>query len=197
MSIAGTVNDLGGELDIQCDPPAAGSSTASCLFKQTTLVSLFGSNGLALQDCEFGECVQQYVIDQAQGIIGSSGTSSSGLSAGVIAGLAVVGAIILLALLVFLWGIFLRRKAKKRPYIAGSDKGRGASLEWTGIGYQVGGKSGVNAALTKFRAWAKGTGVGKGRGHADGKVVLDGVSGKMPVGGFCCVLGPSGECERQ
>ncbi len=152
---------------------------------------------MTLQDCEFGECVDQYVIDQAQGIIGISNTGGSGLTGGVIAGLAVVGAIILIALLILLWGFALRRKAQKRPYIVGSDKGRGAGLEWVGVGYQIGGRSGMNAALARFGAWAKGTGGRKGRSNPEGRMVLEGITGRLPVGGFCCVLGPSGQLERR
>ncbi len=199
-SIAGTINILSGELDIDCDPPAAGAAAGTCLFSQSILNALFPPSGLELQDCSYGECVQQYVIDQALGIVGATDAGNGGLSGGVIAGLAVVGAILLLALALVGWGILGRRRAKAMTYDAASDasagRTRGAGLAWSNVGYQVGGGASGAAGWTgSAGAWLKGTSLRKG--GSDGKVVLDGISGRLPVGGFCCVLGPSGGCRSK
>jgi len=140
--------------------------------------------------------VSQTVVDRIQGNVvastgGSSGGDGDGLSGGVIAGLAVVGAIVLAILALLVWGLIARNKARKTsPAGMGLDesgfgrkKGLGAGIEWTGVGYRLrrsAGKSGL------FK-------IGSARSERDeGKVILEGVSGRMRPGGLCCVLGPSG-----
>lgn len=234
--LTSTINTLvNGELTITCSPPSTAGGQGSCTFGQKLLNQLFGGNGLEMTGCTFGECVQQYVIDQATGSSSGGGGSSGGakLSAGVIAGLAVLGAALALALALLAWGYANQRKARAKPYIdeargkstsstedgfellgmpssvgsAGAAGGtgsaaewvrQGAGLEWVNIGYQI--KTEHHETLMRnSKAWLKGTGRGRrGRREQDivdeheGRLVLDGVTGRLPVGGFCCVLGPSG-----
>ncbi|KAJ7491144.1 hypothetical protein FB451DRAFT_1222203 [Mycena latifolia] len=155
-NITGAIDTLGGELSIECD------NSTTCAFKQATLQSLFGSSGLSLSGCIFGECVAQSVIDTANGNSTSAASSAKGtqLSGGVIGGLAV-------------------QRAARRAKPDAVDGSR-VAVEWTGVTYVVSGLS--------SRSWL-GT---RARGVDDDKVVLDAVSGRVSPGQMMAVLGPSG-----
>lgn len=165
---------------------------------------MFGSGGLALDSCVFGECVQQYVVDQALGI-STAASSGNQLSGGVIAGLAVVGAIILGIVLLGIWGVIVRNKARKVPDQSLEKKQHGGvGLAWTGVGYEVQphGRGLYGNTIRWLRGWGspdkrikkeeQSEEEGSGVGPNGGKVVLRSVYGELPAGGFCCVLGPSG-----
>ncbi|PVG02199.1 hypothetical protein CPB86DRAFT_780630 [Serendipita vermifera] len=65
ISLSTTINGLNGDLEIKCSAGANGST--QCAFLQDTIQSIFGSSGLLMEDCQFGECVTQSVIDSASG----------------------------------------------------------------------------------------------------------------------------------
>ncbi|WWC70728.1 uncharacterized protein I206_104679 [Kwoniella pini CBS 10737] len=198
QNLTGAINTLAGPLIIDC------FASNTCNFKQSFLVALFGSNGLELSSCSFGECVQQYVIDQALGIT-SNANSGNGLSGGVIAGLAVVGAILLAIIGVIIWGLLARQRARRDLNATGDIKKSGRiGLEWKDVGYSV--KSTISWT-TNLHNFLKGSGgktsetTNKGNSienannnlHANGtKTVLVSSSGNVPPGGFACILGPSG-----
>jgi hypothetical protein len=187
FDLSGTINSLSGQLTIGCKPDG------TCSFSQSFLNKLFGAQGLAMSDCTFGECVRQYVIDQALGLVGDS-TGGNGLSGGIIAGLAVVGALLALTLAAFLFGYMRQRRARKRPLVENDDglfgggPKRGVGLAWSGVGYVV-----PDAKNAGVRARVVGAMGMRAKGTGAGKVVLDNVSGRLNPGGFCCILGPSGE----
>ena len=179
------IDGLSGVLTISCDPPAANGS-ASCNLQQAVLQSVFGSAGLSLTDCAFGECIRQGVIDAGGGSSSSSDDSGAGsLSGGVIAGLAVVGVFIALALLGFLVGWWDQRKQRRRGAgYFGEGKGQhgGFAVEWSDVTYVVPrGNSG--------KTWLR---PGKSRNLDDAKVILDGISGRVEPGQLLAILGPSG-----
>lgn len=185
LNLTAVINGLDGELTIGCDPLAA-NGTASCSFKQSVLQSVFGSSGLSLSDCTFGECVQQGVIDANAGTSSSTGSDgSTSLSGGVIAGLAVVGAFIVLALLGFLVGWWSQRKQRRggAGYF-GEGKGQhgGFAVEWTDVTYVVPRTHGTKVRLR----------IGGAKGSDDDKVILDGISGRVEPGQLLGILGPSG-----
>ncbi|BEI90825.1 uncharacterized protein CcaverHIS019_0308950 [Cutaneotrichosporon cavernicola] len=193
QNLTGPINGLTGPLLIDC-------GDGTCQFKQSFLNALFGANGLTLSDCSFGECVEQFVINQAMGIVGHTSTSD-GLSGGVIAGLAVVGAIILAIILITIWGLIVRNKARKAVGDAAFEKrGSGVGLAWSGVGYEV--KSHGRGLYATTLSWLRGWGSptthahdqedGSGIGPNGGRIVLRDTRGDLPAGGFCCVLGPSG-----
>ncbi|KAJ7849337.1 hypothetical protein B0H13DRAFT_2238530 [Mycena leptocephala] len=127
-----TINSLGGSLGIDC------SNTTTCSFKQATLQSVFGADGLSLSGCQFGECVAQSVIDTA-GNTNSTAAGSSGpqLSGGVIAGLAVVGALLLAALAFLVFGLVRQRAARRsNPNLADGSR---VAVEWSRVSYVVSG----------------------------------------------------------
>jgi hypothetical protein len=139
--------------------------------------------------------VQQFVVDQALGIE-EAASSSSGLSGGVIAGLAVVGMILLAIVVIAIWGWVARKKARRDVRAEGvMPKSGGVGVVWSGVGYEVkqtGGRYGARAL-----AWLKGSGErayeeGGTVGPNGGKVVLRDACGSLPAGGFCAILGPSG-----
>lgn len=157
-----------------------------------------------MSDCSFGECVRQYVIDQALGTNTGSTAKGESLNGGVIAGLAVVGALLLLVIAGFIVGYLQQRKARKKPLVENDDglfggaPKRGVGLEWNNLGYVVRGqKTGIFAALgaggAGFGWGAKKVSRTSGAASKRNRVVLDSVSGRLPPGGFCCILGPSGE----
>ncbi|KAJ7090414.1 hypothetical protein B0H15DRAFT_939000 [Mycena belliarum] len=172
-NITGIINGLNGKLGIECD------DTTTCAFKTDTLQSVFGSDGLSLSGCIFGECVAQSVIDTAGGANSTAETTKSApLSGGVIGGLAVVGGIVLIALLLLLLGLVKQRAARRAPPEA--VEGSRFAVEWAGVSYVVSGLGG--------RTWL-GT---RARGADDDKVILDAVSGRVAPGQLMGILGPSG-----
>ena len=193
QNISGAIAELSGPLTVDC------IGGGNCTFQQALLKALFGENGLQLTSCSFGECVEQYVVDQALGIVGASATSDNGLSGGVIAGLAVVGAILVVILILLILGLLARRKARQNMRTDGVlSKAGGVGITWSGVGYEV--KPQVSHLASKSLAWIKGSGSeramfaegGAAVGPKGGKIILRGVCGQLPPGAFCCILGPSG-----
>jgi len=167
-----------------------------CNFQQNLLNALFGSTGLSLSSCTHGECVQQYVIDNATGVLAA--TASTALAGGVIAGLAVVGVILLAIIGIIIWGFITQKKARQNMRTDGVlPKAGGVGIAWTGVGYEV--KSHGAGTWAKMLVWLKGSG-GTGKSQEDGeltgpnggKIVLRDSCGQLPAGGFCAILGPSG-----
>ncbi|WVR06377.1 hypothetical protein IAU60_003408 [Kwoniella sp. DSM 27419] len=193
QNLTGAINTLSGPLTIDCLPGG------TCNFKQAFLVALFGSNGLELSSCSFGECVQQYIIDQALGITSASDASND-LSGGVIAGLAVVGVILLAIIGVVAWGVIARNKARREMLADGELKpARRIGVNWSSVGYTV--KTVAGSRGGRLYTWIKGSGGTKGPieekekgvpSSGEDKIVLTESSGQIPPGGFCCILGPSG-----
>jgi ABC-type multidrug transport system fused ATPase/permease subunit len=174
------LNGLSGSLGIECGPLDPGNNTASCNFLQDTINGVFGQQGLALSGCSFGECVAQGVIDTANST--DSGTTAGGgksLSAGVIAGLAVVGGLIALALVLLLIGLINQRKARKEGYVPLG--GHHASIEWSNITYLVSPSTGSFFGMRKSRD-----------GVSSDKAILDAVNGRVGPGEMMAILGPSG-----
>lgn len=151
--------------------------------------SLFGSAGLPLNGCTFGECVRQSVIDTSDNHTNSSSSNNSGkaLSGGVVAGLAVVGALILLALALFVIGYIRQTRARKFGFGAGkAERSGGIRVEWNSVTYLVPSADGA-------RGWTEGLRRRQKQGWSNDKVVLDEVSGHVNPGQIMAVLGPSGK----
>ena len=185
-TLTSIIDGLSGQLIISCDAPAS-DSTASCAFKQATIDSVFGSSGLTLTGCVYGECVAQNVIDDVTNNGTGSGGSASkdkSLSGGVIAGLAVVGGLILLALLVLAYGFWEQRRARKAGSKSSSRSG-GVSVQWSDLSYFVpqNGSGWFGGSLRNRRGR---------RDLSDQKVILDSVSGRVRPGEIMAVMGPSG-----
>ena len=105
-------------------------------------------------------------------------TGKAPLGGGVIAGLAVVGSLAFLALLLLVYGMVMQRKIRK----GGSSDPAGiqVGVEWTNVSYVV---PGSGHGLFKKRGLANVT---------NDKAVLDNVTGKVPAGSMMAILGPSG-----
>jgi hypothetical protein len=182
---------LSGPLTVDC------VGGGKCNFQQSLLQILFGSTGLELSSCSHGECVQQYVVDQAAGIVAATSSASS-LSGGVIAGLAVVGALLLALIALIIWAILARKKLRKNMIRDGElPPSGGVGVVWSGVGYEVKSisqKSGGMAARLKGFGGKTSPSIedGKRSGKAGGKVILRECGGSLPAGGFCAILGPSG-----
>lgn len=147
--------------------------------------SLFGSSGLQLTDCIFGECVAQNVIDETSSDGSSQENIHKSLSGGVIAGLAVVGGLIALALGFLALGCASQSKAR----LLGPGEGRfaksgGVAISWQDVSYIVP-ATGTKLFLRRRNKKAE-------SGFTDEKVVLDNVSGRVEPGQMMAILGPSG-----
>lgn len=177
-NLSGVINQLGGTVNINC---STSGGTTSCQFLQDVLKSVFGSSGLQLSGCTFGECVRQNVID----FLVSGGTNSSSsnakreathLSGDVIAGLAVVGGLVLGGILLLLWGFITQRRARQDTTAV--PKTGGVTVEWKNIDYSIPSSNGTLLGEPKT---------------GDGKVILHNLSGAVRPGEMLAVLGPSGE----
>ncbi|KAF9484945.1 hypothetical protein BDN70DRAFT_871937 [Pholiota conissans] len=176
-----TIDKLGGTLGINCAAVDPSTNSATCNFVQETLQQLFGSTGLTLNGCTFGECVRQNVIDGGGGNTSSASSSTSkSLSGGVIAGLAVIGALILFAFVLLFLGLRSQRAARK----SGAEFQRSrAFVEWSDLSYKI-----KNSKPSLF---------GRPKNQDDenvnsDKFILDNVSGKVMPGQMMAILGPSG-----
>jgi hypothetical protein len=182
LNLTATIDGLGGDVTIVCDPVSHGSS--ACNFEQSLLQSLFGSSGLSLKSCFFGECVQQGVIDTASDTSGSA-NGSKPLEGGVIAGLAVVGVLLGLALLGLFIGWWTRRNQRRLGSgYPGEGKGQhgGFAVEWSDVTYIIPQAHGSKGWLSPRQSGAS----------LNDKIVLDGISGRVEPGQLLGILGPSG-----
>ena len=173
LNLAGTINSLGGNLTIVCD------NSNTCHFQQQVLNGLFGNSGLELQGCSYGECVSQAVIDAFNSTSTSSQSSSTHLSGGVIAGLAVVGTLVGIGIAAVILGWFVQRTARKKPFNGG--QGGGVGVRWSDVSYSVQPSGTLSHSILSLRNDTSGE-----------KVILDGVGGQVSAGGLMAILGPSG-----
>ncbi|CAE6528385.1 unnamed protein product [Rhizoctonia solani] len=209
--LSSTLNSLSGALTVSCK-----SSAATCAFKQSLLQALFGSGGLGLSNCVFGECVRQSVIDSALGITPevASATGES-LSGGVIAGLAVLGVVVAAVAILSAWGCVLQRQARSSRNEKQAAAGRRVGVEWRNIRYVVHPSgSGSFFSLGGFRRRnvvpvgsnsvvelhdLEGSGGEKPLptlpsqvSKVKSKTILSGLSGSVRPGQMLAILGPSG-----
>lgn len=185
-NLTSTIAMLGGTVSIACNPPSS-DGTASCAFKQSVINSVFGSGGLTLNGCAFGECVRQNVIDSVSGTNTTTSADPNGhgssLSGGVIAGLAVVGSLVGLALLFLLYGWIVQRQARRNGSSSAGRTG-GVAIAWSNVNYFV--------PPNHYQdQWFGGLSFFRGSSGTP-KVILDSVSGCVQPGQMMAILGPSG-----
>ncbi|KAG1865336.1 hypothetical protein F4604DRAFT_1928485 [Suillus subluteus] len=156
-NLTGTIDGLTGTLIVACD------STNTCHFQQDVINSVFGSQGLSMEGCVFGECVTQAVIDT------TNATSSAAAASG---GTELSGGTVVA------WGWYVQRAAKKLPFNGGQSGG--ISVRWSDISYIV--QSPQNSPSSLI---SKST-------IREGKTILDSVSGSIESGQLMAILGPSG-----
>ncbi|GAA5895416.1 hypothetical protein JCM6882_006244 [Rhodosporidiobolus microsporus] len=151
LDLTDTINGLKDELQITCDA----ATGTSCSFRQDVLRTLFGSGGLALSGCEWGECVLPATIDTLFAQFAGSSASGGGgggddLSGGVIAGLAVLVAIVVALLALLAVGYTNQRRARRTALKALKDgEGEMAVLVSSASGAVAAGSSGSSAVVYK------------------------------------------------
>lgn len=184
LDLTKTINTLTGDLSISC---LIGTNT--CFFQQSILQTLFGSSGLSLTGCNFGECVDQSTINLLANRISPEDSSKGGtkLSIGVIIGLSVLGVVVLILLSLLIWACLNQRKARK-GLIGGNSLDEklsegGVGVKWRDVGYSL--PSSSHSTKSLF-------GKSKKSSEDDGRILLDGVSGEISGGRFLAILGPTG-----
>lgn len=185
LDLTKTINTLTGSLLISC---LIGTNT--CFFQQSVLQTLFGSSGLSLSGCNFGECVNQSTINLLTNRISPDDSSKGGtrLSIGVIIGLSVLGVVVLILMSLLIWACLNQRKARK-GIIGGSHLDEklsegGVGVKWREVGYSLPSSSRTSKSLFSSKS--------KKSTEDDGRILLDGVSGEISGGRFLAILGPTG-----
>ncbi|KAF9036796.1 hypothetical protein BJ165DRAFT_1506079 [Panaeolus papilionaceus] len=181
------INGLTGTLGIKCGAVDGSTNSASCTFVQSTLQGLFGPQGLPLNGCTFGECVSQQVIDTDDpgSSLASKHHKSKPLSGGVIAGLAVIGALILIALLTLLLGLRSQRTARRAD--PSSNERSKVSVMWSNLTYIIAATGGRPLVRMRHKLVGGSTPL-----ETTDKVILDQVNGSVRRGQMMAILGPSG-----
>ena len=106
------------------------------------------------------------------------GDSAAQLSGGVIAGLAVIGTLVGIGVATVLWGWFVQRTARQKPFDGG--KSGGVGVRWSEVSYFVRPSGPLNSAFSL-------------RNNTNGeKAILNGVGGHVGAGSIMAILGPSG-----
>lgn len=191
FDLSSVINTLTGPLEISC-----ATNTTDCSFRQSVLQGLFGPEGLGLTGCSSGECVRQGVIDRLDPTVAAANGSS--LSAGVIAGLAIVGALLLAVLVLFLLGKIRQRKAR-RAIAAPLGSIRQVGLAWQDISYTLAPTSNTSFLRRRKRGSAllqdSSLETGNGSNTASGKI-LHSISGQAPCGQMLAIIGASGAGKR-
>jgi hypothetical protein len=174
-----TINGLMNSIEISCQPPSSPGQSSSCAFKQDTIQKVFGNDGLSLSGCQFGECVRQAVIDEggANSTTAPVQSTAKSFSGGVIAGLAVVGGLLLFALLILAFGCYRQRKARR----SGSSvrKHGGVGVAWNRLSYYVLVPRSFLSVITRKKPQVP-------------LAILDTVTGQVKAGEIMAILGPSG-----
>lgn len=104
-----------------------------------------------------------------------------------IAGLAVVGALLLLAVVGIVWGWLVQRKARAAGgsglggTASQAERKAGVGIEWVEVGYTI--QTRKRGGLLPTRG---------ANDFDDGKVILNGISGRVQPGEMMAILGPSG-----
>ncbi|PCH38575.1 ABC transporter [Wolfiporia cocos MD-104 SS10] len=187
-NLTSVIDSLADQVVISCDAPDA-NNTAACAFKQATIESVFGSSGLTLSGCVFGECVSQGVIDAVSSNSTGSGSTSGGgkeLSGGVVAGLAVVCGLIGIALLLLVLGWFGQRQARKKG-LGGAGRSGGVAIDWSNVCYTVPGRT--DGWMDWFPSSLRRRHLRQGVSGLD---VLHNISGYVAPGEMMAIMGPSG-----
>jgi hypothetical protein len=115
--------------------------------------------------------------------------NGSSLSGGVIGGLAVVGALLLIVLAALIWGWLSQKRARSSRvagYGSAPDRKLGVGMAWSNVNYTITKPTGVSAILNPRLNKARMT-VG-----SDGKTILEDISGSVQPGEMLAILGPSG-----
>ncbi|KAI8599001.1 hypothetical protein EDD21DRAFT_380959 [Dissophora ornata] len=150
INLGNTVDSLKGPFSLTCP-----ENSNECSFYISDLAGFFPS-GLQMVDCDLGECV---FPSEMQSSVTSVKTT---LAPGVIACLAILGALVLV--LIVICSIARRNQLilSRAPYTLNTEA---ASLEFRNVGYTL---------------------------NKDGLEILKGISGAAPAGVVLAVMGPSG-----
>ncbi|KAG0226384.1 hypothetical protein BGX31_007338 [Mortierella sp. GBA43] len=151
ISLGSAVNALKGPFKLSCP-----HNSKACDFYIADLAGFFPT-GLKMDDCDIGECV---FPSEMQSSI--TAVKTGALAPGVIAALAVLGALILSLILIC---AIARRKQSALRRASYTINTEAASLEFRNVGYTL---------------------------NKDGLQILKGISGSAPAGVALAVMGPSG-----
>ncbi|ETS60523.1 hypothetical protein PaG_05371 [Moesziomyces aphidis] len=200
LDLSPVINQLNGTLTMPCDylDPANPTAVSHCAFRGELLNNFLGSQGLPLDQCQFGSCITQAELDTfwATGSGESSSNGSrSGLSNAVIAGLVILGVAVAAIAALLLIGLWQQRKARRLPKGAIAEP---LGLQWYNLTYAVPDTSvGLRRRKPTPSAEQLAETVPSTPFHASSAsggdlTVLRNSSGRIEPGCMVAVLGPSG-----
>ncbi len=140
FDLSSVIENLSGDTVFACaypaDQSAASRGDMRCRFTGPAFASALGPEGLPLVNCQAGACITKSDLTnywaEDNGVLVVA--KASQLSAGVIAGLAVLGAFLLALLLAVLAGLLLRAKARKAPREPPTPA---VGLRWVALDYVI------------------------------------------------------------
>ncbi|EGG11574.1 uncharacterized protein MELLADRAFT_74086 [Melampsora larici-populina 98AG31] len=148
LDITHTINDLTGELTLEC--PISNTSS-SCSLKTETIKALLGPNGFTLTNCHFGECIQQSVVDMKRKLLYHLEDNS--LSTGLIVGIVIILAVIAALLALVLFGFWQQRQARHPQHPSSPlASGGAARLVWQDLRYVLEPKGSSSALYHRLRS---------------------------------------------
>ncbi|KAH9824442.1 hypothetical protein DFH28DRAFT_1163115 [Melampsora americana] len=148
LDITHTINNLNGELSLEC--PISNTSS-SCNLKTETIKALLGPKGFTLTNCEFGECIQQSVVEMKRKLLYHLEDKS--LSTGLIIGIVIIIAVIAALLALVLFGFWQQHRARhpRHPSLPPGSEGA-ARLDWQDLRYVLEPKGSSSAVC--HRLWS-------------------------------------------
>lgn len=148
LDITHTINNLNGELSLEC--PISNASS-SCNLKTETIKALLGPNGFTLTNCHFGECIQQSVVEMKRKLLYHQEDNS--LSTGLIIGIVIIIAVIAALLALVLFGFWQQHQARhpRHPSLPLGSEGA-ARLVWQDLRYVLEPKGSSSAVYRRLRS---------------------------------------------
>lgn len=148
ISIESAINAISGTMSFDCP---TNTTTPNCSLKTEILRTIFGPGGINMTGCNFGECVQQSVVDMTNKILFSE--QSKGLGTSLIVGLIVVGLVLLGLVALVLFGFLQQRRARSPKIPTRSASDGAALLSWNDLRYTLDSKSSaISSAYQRLRS---------------------------------------------
>ena len=214
FDLSPVIAGLTGNTTFACEYPAdeadASRAKMNCRFKGPAFNTVLGNDGLPLVNCQAGSCLTQTELSNYWTGGGDTAQESSGtnLSGGVIAGLSVLGVVILTLAAAILLGLLRRSQARKSPQDPPTPA---MGLQWDRLYYSVRTHSSKRSTSSKKGSSQSSVTSSEPREkdaeemaslpsfgrsiptltNSNGQILRN-VSGSVAAGSMLAILGPSG-----